>query len=112
MRAALEGLERVVVYCRTESSLRAFCEQNDCEPGDSHRDAAECDVVVTVTSSRDPVLRGDWLGPGALVCAVGANDGRRRELDNVVLERASAAGGGAMSGEKRQSHFLRAAGKA
>jgi ornithine cyclodeaminase/alanine dehydrogenase-like protein (mu-crystallin family) len=35
------------------------------------------------------VLRGEWLQPGALVCAVGANDGRRRELDNVVLERAS-----------------------
>src|SRR6202007_3108341 len=36
-----------------------------------------------------PVLRGEWLQPGALVCAVGANDGRRRELDNGVLERAS-----------------------
>jgi ornithine cyclodeaminase/alanine dehydrogenase-like protein (mu-crystallin family) len=33
-------------------------------------------------------LRGEWLRAGALVCAVGANDGRRRELDNVVLERA------------------------
>ena len=89
MRAALPGLERVVAYCRTESSLRAFCEQNDCEPGESHRDPAECDIVVTVTRSPDPVLRGEWLMPGALVCAVGANDGRRRELDNVVLERAS-----------------------
>src|SRR5206468_12986411 len=75
--------------CRTEASLRAFCEQNDCEPGESHRDPAECDIVVTVTRSPDPVLRGEWLTPGALVCAVGANDGRRRELDNVVLERAS-----------------------
>jgi len=45
--------------------------------------------VVTVTTSRDPVLRGDWLIAGALVCAVGANDLRRRELDNVVLERAT-----------------------
>jgi ornithine cyclodeaminase/alanine dehydrogenase-like protein (mu-crystallin family) len=89
MRAALPGLERVVAYCRTESRLRAFCEHNDCEPGESHRDPAECDVVVTVTGSPDPVLRGEWLTPGALVCAVGANDGRRRELDNVVLERAS-----------------------
>jgi ornithine cyclodeaminase/alanine dehydrogenase len=42
-----------------------------------------------VTGSRDPVLRGDWLRPGTLVCAVGANDGRRRELDNGVLERAA-----------------------
>ena len=35
------------------------------------------------------MLRGEWLRDGALVCAVGANDGRRRELDNVVLERAA-----------------------
>jgi ornithine cyclodeaminase/alanine dehydrogenase-like protein (mu-crystallin family) len=46
-------------------------------------------VVVTVTTSRDPVLRGEWLRDGALVCAVGANDPSRRELDNVVLERAA-----------------------
>ena len=70
-------------------ALRAFCDRNDCEPGRSHQEAGECDVVVTVTGSADPVLRGEWLRPGALVCAVGANDGRRRELDNVVLERAS-----------------------
>jgi ornithine cyclodeaminase/alanine dehydrogenase-like protein (mu-crystallin family) len=89
IRAALPGLERVVAYCRTEETLRAFCERHGAEPGESHRDAAECDVVVTVTSSPDPVLRGEWLRDGALVCAVGANDGRRRELDNVVLERAS-----------------------
>ena len=89
IRAALPGIERVVAYCRTEASLRAFCERHGAEPGESHRDAAECDVVVTVTTSPDPVLRGEWLREGALVCAVGANDGRRRELDNVVLQRAA-----------------------
>src|SRR5690348_13252517 len=89
IRAAVPGIDRVVVYCRTEAKLRDFCERHGAEPGESHRDAAECDVVVTVTGSPDPVLRGEWLRPGALVCAVGANDGRRRELDNVVLERAA-----------------------
>src|SRR5204862_6727093 len=34
-------------------------------------------------------LRGGWLGAGALVRAVGANDGRRRELGHVVLERSA-----------------------
>src|SRR6185503_11285876 len=58
------------------------------EPGESHRDAAEQDVVVTITTSKDPVLRGEWLQPGALVCAAGANRPGARELDNVVLERA------------------------
>jgi ornithine cyclodeaminase/alanine dehydrogenase-like protein (mu-crystallin family) len=89
MRAALPGIDSVVAYCRTEETLRAFCEANGAEPGEGAADAAACDVVVTVTSSPDPVLRGEWLRPGTLVCAVGANDGRRRELDNVVLERAS-----------------------
>ena len=44
---------------------------------------------MTATTSRDPVLRGDWLRPGALVCAIGANDPGARELDDVVLERAA-----------------------
>jgi ornithine cyclodeaminase/alanine dehydrogenase-like protein (mu-crystallin family) len=89
IRAAVPSVERVVAYCRTESRLRDFCERFGCEPGETHRDPARCDIVVTVTGSPDPVLRGEWLREGALVCAVGANDGRRRELDNVVLERAS-----------------------
>ncbi|HVA30486.1 MAG TPA: ornithine cyclodeaminase family protein [Gaiellaceae bacterium] len=89
IRAALPGLERVVAYCRNAERLAAFCEEHGAEQGESHRDAGECDVVVTVTTSKDPVLRGEWLRPGALVCAVGANDGRRRELDNAVLERAA-----------------------
>jgi ornithine cyclodeaminase/alanine dehydrogenase-like protein (mu-crystallin family) len=89
IRAALPDIERVVVYCRTEERLRAFCKEHGAEPGESHQDPAACDVVVTATTSPDPVLRGEWLRPGALVCAVGANNGRRRELDNVVLERAA-----------------------
>ena len=51
-------------------------------------DAGACDVVVTVTTAKDPVLRGDWLREGALVCAVGANDPRARELDSEVIARA------------------------
>lgn len=83
------AIERVVAYCRTEESLAKFCEKVGAEAGESHRNAGEQDIVVTVTTSRDPVLRGEWLKPGALVCAVGANDPRARELDNGVLERAS-----------------------
>jgi alanine dehydrogenase len=89
IRAALPGVEQVVAYCRTEKRLRAFCKEHHAEPGESHQDPASCDIVVTATTSPDPVLRGEWLRPGTLVCAVGANDGRRRELDNVVLERAA-----------------------
>jgi ornithine cyclodeaminase/alanine dehydrogenase-like protein (mu-crystallin family) len=89
IRAALPAIERVVAYCRTPERLEAFCREVDAEAGESHRDAAANDVVVTITSSRDPVLRGEWLGSGAFVAAAGANIVTRRELDNAVLERAS-----------------------
>jgi ornithine cyclodeaminase/alanine dehydrogenase-like protein (mu-crystallin family) len=89
IRAAVPSIGTVAAYCRTEERLEAFCRRVGAEPADSHREAADADVVVTVTTSRDPVLRGEWLRPGALVCAVGANDARKRELDNVVLERAA-----------------------
>jgi ornithine cyclodeaminase/alanine dehydrogenase-like protein (mu-crystallin family) len=89
IRAALPSLERVVAYCRTERNLLAFCKRVGAERAESNREAAEQDIVVTITTSRDPVLRGEWLRPGALVCAVGANNPAARELDNVVLERAS-----------------------
>ena len=89
IRVALPAIERVTVYCRNAQRLEEFCRTNDCEPAESHREAADADVVVTATTSKDPVLRGEWLREGALVCAVGANDPARRELDNAVLERAA-----------------------
>jgi ornithine cyclodeaminase/alanine dehydrogenase-like protein (mu-crystallin family) len=89
VRAACPAIEHAVAYCRTRERLEDFCRRVGAEPGESHRDAAAQDVVVTITTSADPVLRGEWLRPGALVCAAGANARRRRELDNVVLERAA-----------------------
>ena len=89
IREALPSLGRVVAWCRTPERLDEFCRETGADAGDSARDPAACDVVVTVTTSKDPVLRGEWLRPGALVCAVGANRPSARELDNVVLERAA-----------------------
>jgi ornithine cyclodeaminase/alanine dehydrogenase-like protein (mu-crystallin family) len=89
IREAMPGIEQVIAYCRNAERLAAFCSEVGAEPGDSHRDPAVADVVVTITTSRDPVLRGEWLRPGALVCAAGANRPHARELDNAVLERAA-----------------------
>lgn len=89
IRAALPGIDRVVAYSRTPERLHDFCKRFGAESAEYNKDAAEQDVVVTVTTSRDPVLRGEWLRPGALVCAAGANRIESRELDNAVLARAT-----------------------
>jgi alanine dehydrogenase len=106
IREAVPSIERVVAYCRNEERLAAFCKETAAEAGESHRDPAAQDVVVTITTSRDPVLRGEWLRPGTLVCAVGANDPRRRELDNAVLERAAFVCCDSLEQAKRESGDL------
>jgi ornithine cyclodeaminase/alanine dehydrogenase-like protein (mu-crystallin family) len=89
IREVVPSIEQVVAYCRTEASLQKFCKKVNADAAENHREAAEQDIVVTVTTSKDPVLRGEWLQPGALVCAAGANRIQARELDNAVLERAT-----------------------
>jgi ornithine cyclodeaminase/alanine dehydrogenase-like protein (mu-crystallin family) len=44
------------------------------------------DVIVTVTSSKTPVLKGSWLKPGCHVNAIGACRPDWRELDDRAME--------------------------
>jgi ornithine cyclodeaminase len=46
------------------------------------------DLVITVTASREPLLRAEWLKPGATVIAVGSDGPDKQELDFAVLARA------------------------
>jgi ornithine cyclodeaminase/alanine dehydrogenase-like protein (mu-crystallin family) len=54
--------------------------------------ARECvegaDIVITMTSSREPVLESSWIGPGTHINAAGANWADRRELPvDLILQR-------------------------
>ena len=50
---------------------------------------AGADVVVCCTSAKEPVLRGAWLAPGALVCAVGGYTADMMEVDAECVRRAA-----------------------
>jgi len=89
IRAAVPSIEAVVVWSRTPERRESFAKAVGGEVAEGAQEAAAQDVVVTITSSKDPVLRGDWLREGALVCAAGANRPQARELDNAVLQRAA-----------------------
>lgn len=51
--------------------------------------AEECvrgaDIIVTATSSREPVLRREWIQPGAHINAVGSSIAAARELDGETV---------------------------
>lgn len=46
------------------------------------------DIVITMTTSREPVLLGEWLEPGMHINAAGSNHWIRREVDDNVIQRA------------------------
>jgi ornithine cyclodeaminase/alanine dehydrogenase-like protein (mu-crystallin family) len=48
----------------------------------------DADIAITVTASREPLLRATWLKPGVTVIAVGSDAPDKQELDVDVLARA------------------------
>jgi ornithine cyclodeaminase len=48
----------------------------------------QADLVITTTSSEEPLLRAEWLKPGVHITAVGSNQPYKQELDVAVLQQA------------------------
>jgi alanine dehydrogenase len=93
--AAVRDLSRVIVYSRREESRKEFAERMDerlgmeIETTHSPDEPAAQDIVVTATTSGEPVLLGEWLRPGAHVNAAGSNFLFKSEIDREVVRRAS-----------------------
>jgi alanine dehydrogenase len=93
--AQVRRLETARIFSRDATRRIQFCAamteqlQLPVEPTESAEAAARFgDIVITATTSSQPVLRGEWLNPGTHVNAIGANMTTRREIDDVALARA------------------------
>jgi ornithine cyclodeaminase len=69
------------------------------------------DIVVTATSSSVPVLRREWLAPGAHVNAVGACVPGDRELDTAIMAEAAVFADSRESVSHEAGDFLLAQGE-
>jgi alanine dehydrogenase len=47
----------------------------------SAEEASGCDIVITVTASTTPIVRREWVQPGAHISAMGADGAGKQELD-------------------------------
>ena len=50
--------------------------------------ACDCDVVVTTTPSRSPLVKSEWIHEGTHINAIGADAPGKEELDPEILHRA------------------------
>jgi thiomorpholine-carboxylate dehydrogenase len=75
----------VRVWSRTEEHAQAFAAEIGAHATDAEAAVRGADVVITVTSSKTPVLKGAWLKPGCHVNAVGACRPDWRELDEEAM---------------------------
>jgi alanine dehydrogenase len=92
----VRDIKSIKVYGRNPEKRAQFCEQmkaelllDDISPVEQPEAAAEADIVITITSAREPVLHGAWLQPGTHFNAAGGNSVLRREFDDETIKRAA-----------------------
>jgi ornithine cyclodeaminase/alanine dehydrogenase-like protein (mu-crystallin family) len=82
----IRAFNEVSVWSRTHENAQRFANATGAITASTVEEAvAEADVVLTLTSSVEPILFGKWLKSDALVCAVGAVTPDRRELDDEAM---------------------------
>jgi len=90
----VRAISKIVIWGRNLDRVRAAIERIRSEtnlPVDSGtlERVARCDVVVTATPARSPILTDETLCPGALVVTMGADAVGKRELGAGVLGQAA-----------------------
>ncbi len=90
----VKNIKSCIVYSRNSDNREKFCEKMteklgfSLEPTDDPKESAiDKDVIVTVTNSSEPVLRGDWISSGTHINAAGSNIASKKEIDLEVVEK-------------------------
>ena len=78
--------EEIRVWSPTFEHARQFAEEISGTAVSAEQAVRDADVIVTVTSSTTPVLKGAWLKSGCHVNAIGACRPDWRELDDEAMQ--------------------------
>jgi ornithine cyclodeaminase len=88
----MRNLEGIVVWGRSQERACAWAERMQAElarPVAAARTVeeavAEADIVCTVTSSAEPILKGEWVRPGTHLNLVGSSHAGPVEVDNHLV---------------------------
>jgi ornithine cyclodeaminase len=94
--AAVRPIKRVRVVSRNADHARAFADEMGfyvlapIDPVNSVEDAvAGAHIVVTATTAAQPILKREWIAPGAHINAIGSSLAAAREIDTASMAAAS-----------------------
>ena len=91
---AVRDIKQARVFSRRQERREDFANRSserlgvDVQAVESAQECVEgADIVIAITSAREPVVLGDWLAEGAHVNAAGGNHWQRREIDEAAVLR-------------------------
>ena len=81
--------EEVRVWSRSPEHARRFADEIGATAMEAEPAVRRADVIVTATNASEPIVRGEWVKPGAYVNAVGSVGLKARELDDELMRSAA-----------------------
>jgi ornithine cyclodeaminase/alanine dehydrogenase-like protein (mu-crystallin family) len=85
--SVVRRFEEIRVWSPTHEHAKRFAQEIGATAMPAEAAVRDADVIVTVTSSKTAVLKGDWLKPGCHVNAIGACRPDWRELDDGAMQK-------------------------
>ncbi|AGK61632.1 L-alanine dehydrogenase [Archaeoglobus sulfaticallidus PM70-1] len=87
----LFDVEKVRCYDLSESHAKKFVDYCSKQNIDAEfariEKACDCDILVTITPSRKPVVMAEWVADGTHINAIGADAPGKQELDPEILKK-------------------------
>ena len=90
--ACVRAIKRVRVVSRLREHADQFVHEMkqkysfELQAVDAAREALEgTDIIVTVTNSHEPVIKREWIPPGAHINAIGTHSAAAREIDGSTM---------------------------
>ena len=90
--AAVRSIKHARVACRNIEHAYEIAREMQprfsfpIEPVKTNEEAVRgADLIVTATSSQEPVINKDWISPGAHVNAIGTHSPNSREIDSATM---------------------------
>ncbi len=91
----VRALESIAIWGRSHERAQALATKMQTELGlpitaaaTVQQAAANADIVCTVTSASEPILKSEWVQPGQHINAVGSSHAGPSEIDNELVVRA------------------------